>query len=107
MTIEQLSNILNRPSWLRAKDISIVTTLAGKIPVTFDPNDTIFVVAVYSEILNSESGGWNIYLRIEGKTDVEQFYQAMCAEKNVPEEVKQKKLKEYALFPDNNHMYNN
>jgi hypothetical protein len=107
ISLNALAEIVNKPVWLRPENISEVKEIAGKIPVTFDINDTILVIEVLPEISNPEHSSWAIYLRIDGKISKEDFYKIMCmTEKNTPAPLEQKMMKEYGLSPDKKHMYN-
>ena len=105
ITLRQFSKILDKPSWLKIENISVVRELAGKIPITFDMKNTILAIAIFPEISSSRFSHWTIYLKIEGKITSNDFYQLICSENEVAEELQQKKLIEYGLSPDKTQMY--
>jgi hypothetical protein len=106
ITLKALAEILDRPSWLRLENISIVKEIAGKIPVTFDFNDTILVIDALPEVPGDQDSNWTIYLRIEGKINKEDFYKIICGtETENLVAIKERKIIECGISPDRNHIY--
>ena len=68
--IYKMSTILNKPTWLKANDVNLVDKLSGKIPVKFTLEDTIFSILI---LPTKDNNNLIIYLRIQGKVELERF----------------------------------
>jgi hypothetical protein len=66
MTLGQLAELLGGASWLRGDGLDVVDVLAGELPVTWSPGDTVFVLHVVPG-----SPEFAVYLRVEGKRDAD------------------------------------
>jgi len=64
MTLGQLAELLGGASWLRDDGLDVIDVLAGELPVTWNPGDTVFVLHVVPG-----SPEFAVYLRAEGKRD--------------------------------------
>ena len=64
MTLGRMASQLGYPAWLRDEDIVLVAFLAGKIPVHWSPEDTIFAMHLLPA---TDDSPVTVYLRIGGK----------------------------------------
>jgi hypothetical protein len=99
ITLAELARSLNNPRWLAGEDLSVVTNLAGELPVEFTLDDTIFVLRVFPELMDDLYGPWSIYLRVGGKVEPKAFLDLLRGE-DVSDEVRQAELLELAFSPD-------
>jgi len=99
ITLAELARSLNNPRWLAGDDLSVVTNLAGELPVEFTLDDTIFVLRVFPELVDDLYGPWSIYLRVGGKVEPEAFLDLLRGE-GVSDEVRQAELLELAFSTD-------
>ncbi len=99
LTLAELAIILDGPTWLAGDNLSVVTNLAGELPVKFTLDDTIFVLRVFPELVDDLYGPWSIYLRVGGKVEPEAFLDLLRGE-GVSDEVRQAELLELAFSPD-------
>jgi len=81
MNLAELGRLLGDPNWVRDVDIEVVTVLLGEIPVTWVPEDTIFVLRLFPELLP----GYAVYLRVKGKVAQRSFIDLLRG-KRVPAE---------------------
>ena len=98
LTLGQLADLLDHPTWLEAADVSVVDRLGGKIPVSWNPQDTVFVLAVFPNLPDGRYAHWAIYLRVSGKVDRDDFVRAIRGEA-VPNAVRDARLLEFGLSP--------
>lgn len=98
ITVGQLADLLDQPTWLDDADVSVVDRLGGKIPVAWNPQDTIFVIAVFPGLPDGRYAHWAIYLRVSGKVDRESFVRAIQGEAT-SDAVRGAKVIEYGLSP--------
>ena len=75
MTLAELAEVLAGAEWLRDEDVSVVTAIAGKIPVTWSSEDTVFVLHVLPEA--GDGGTWAIYLRVLGRVRREELIRVL------------------------------
>ena len=96
-----LGKLLMHPNWLEIENIQVVQTIGGAIPVKFNFDDTILVIHVFPNLPDGRYERWAIYLRIEGKISVEDFYEIISSGgKKGKKELKKSKLLEFGLSPD-------
>lgn len=98
LTLGELSDLLDHPAWLDDAHVSVVDRLGGKIPVTWTPQDTIFVLAVFPNLPDGRYAHWAIYLKVSGKVDRESFIRAIRGIA-VPDAVRTARLLEFGLSP--------
>lgn len=77
MTLAELGELLDDPTWLADDDVSAVTAVGGKVPVSMTPGDSVFVVALFPKLPGEQTSHWAIYLRVEGKVEREGLLQAL------------------------------
>jgi hypothetical protein len=63
MSLAQIAEALDRPTWLTDKNIHKVRLLAGLIPVNLTRGDTVFALIVFPPPRGDQSG---VYLRVGG-----------------------------------------
>jgi hypothetical protein len=97
--LSELAQILDNPSWLADDDVSVVTLMAGEVPVKLTPEDTVFVLPVFPNLPDGRYENWAIYLRVLGQVDRESFINILRG-KPVAEAVSNAKVLEFALSPD-------
>lgn len=73
MTLAELAAMLAEPTWLADDDVTVVETLAGKIPVRWTLEDTVFALLVFPGLEEPGEGPWAIYLRVAEKVNVTEF----------------------------------
>lgn len=78
MKLSELAQVLDNPNWLKDEDLQIVGVLAGRIPVQWTLEDTVFVVLVFPE--SSDGDNWAIYLRVSGKVGRDNFIKLLRGE---------------------------
>lgn len=99
LTLAELAQILDNPGWLANEDIAVVTALTGEIPVKWTLEDTVFVLSVFPALADGRYDHWAIYLRVSGQVDRESFI-SLLRGGPASEEVKQARVLEIALSPD-------
>lgn len=99
MTLSELAQVVDNPSWLAKENISIVDSLGGKIPVKWTFEDTVLVLGVFPELPDGRYDHWAIYLRVSGKVTGENFIRLLRGE-SVSEDVSNAKILEFAFSPD-------
>ncbi len=99
LTLFELARILDNPRWLADDDITIVTGLAGKIPIKWTFEDTVFVIAVFPELTDNGYDRWAIYLRVSGKITRESLIRVLRGE-IISENMRNARIPEFALIPD-------
>lgn len=63
-TLLDLALALGRPAWLGPADVQTVTTLAGKIPVRLEADDTVLALRLSA---TPQGPVWTLYLRVAGR----------------------------------------
>ncbi len=102
ITIQDFSRFLEKPNWLAIDDIEVVSLLGGEMPIGFNPNDTNLVLKVFPNISDSQRKFWAIYIRIEGKISKTEFFEIVSSGgERGSKELKEKKILEIGLSPDN------
>ena len=102
ISIEEFRKLLGKPSWLTYDDISLIEAVGGEIPMEFTLTDSIFVWNVFPDLPDGRWQHWAIYIKIEGKISREDFYNAISnSDGGASPEIKNKRLLEFALAPDN------
>ena len=81
MSLSQLAFILQRPSWLTEKEITIVEDLGGHIPVSLSLGNTVLVFNVIPDS-NPNSDRWHpdrwqIYMSVTGQIHPNGFYRLL------------------------------
>lgn len=69
-TVGELAEMLNGARWLSNSDITVITEIGGKVPVSWSLDDTLIVIPL-------PGGRGAIYLAIEGHYTVEQLTSAL------------------------------
>jgi hypothetical protein len=75
LSLSELAHILEGADWLSDQDVEVVHVLAGKIPVTWTPDDTVVALDVLPDPDDRER--WTVYLRISGKVSREDLVQVI------------------------------
>lgn len=99
ITLGELADILDNPSWIKSEDIGVVGELAGEIPVIYNPEDTVFVLPIFPEVPDGHYAFWAIYLRVEGKIAAETLGNILYG-RSSDEQLLNKHVLEFALSPD-------
>lgn len=103
--LKELGEILNHPTWLQFENIHIIKELTGEIPVEFNLNNTAILINIFPDLPDGQYERWAIYLSIEGKISVEDFYKIISSGgKKVMKELRERKLLEFGLSPDTPEM---
>lgn len=94
----ELARLLEGPEWLDEDDITVVGGLAGKIPVSWAPGDTVVVVSV---LPHASQPNWAVYLRVAGNVDASTVGVLLRTGTAAPE-IKQKEILEVGFSPGAN-----
>ena len=69
-TLGELGGLLAGAEWLRDEDIAVVGAVAGKIPVSWTFDDTVFVLILLPD---DDADSTAVYLRVGGKVSPDDF----------------------------------
>ncbi len=101
ITLYELSTHLKKPDWVKIENLQIVQTVGGGLPVNFNFDDTIIVVQIFPSLSDGRWENWAIYLRIEGKISLENFYKIISGSgRKGKSELNGRRLLEFGLSPD-------
>jgi hypothetical protein len=74
MRLSELSTILDKPTWLKDTDVSVVDRLYGYLPLNKLSPGTVFHIRVFPELPKLR---WGISLRISGQVGLEDFLKVL------------------------------
>ncbi len=69
--LSKIRDLLDTPDWLHTNDLILVDEVFGRIPLDYNPNDTIIAIVVLPEEQKNKSA---IYLRFQGHIPLKQFF---------------------------------
>jgi hypothetical protein len=102
ISINQLGELMNKPSWLSYEDVTLIEKIAGEMPIEFSLADSFFIIKVFSHLSYGRWEYWGIYFKIEGKINRRDFYNIISGENGqIDIKNKNRKLLAFALAPDN------
>lgn len=73
-TLGELAELLSGAAWPRDEDVSVVEAIAGKIPVSWTLEDTIFALSLPPD---GDDGPSAVYIRVQGKVSRDDFLAAV------------------------------
>ncbi len=82
ITLHRMAKLLEGATWLQDEDVDVVTAIEGEIPVTWNLEDTVFVIRLFPE--SERQSSFAIYLRVAGKVPLDSFIRLLRGYK-VPE----------------------
>jgi hypothetical protein len=77
LTLAELARTLDGATWLTDDDVDVVRELGGMVPVTFDLENSVFVLRLLPETPRDRRAAWAVYLRVEGTLGLEAFRNAV------------------------------
>jgi hypothetical protein len=73
-TLGELAELLSGSGWPRDEDVTVVEAIAGKLPVSWTLEDTVFALSLPPDGDESPSA---VYLRVQGKVSRDDFLAAV------------------------------
>jgi hypothetical protein len=65
LSLGRVGEALDGPTWLADREIAVIDSVGGKLPVKWSSNDTIVAISVFPR-LSDDGSVWTAYMRIEG-----------------------------------------
>jgi hypothetical protein len=99
MTLADLAELLDNPTWLKDEDITLVTIVGGRLPVKWSNEDTIFILHIFPGLPDRYYTHWAIYIKVSGKVEIQSIVDIIRG-RPVEQIVAQAKILEIGLVPD-------
>jgi hypothetical protein len=93
MPLSELSTILDKPTWLKDTDVSVVDRLYGYLPLNKLSPGTVFHIRVFPDLPKLR---WSISLRISGQVGLEDFLKVLNSQ-DAQQQVKDATILELGL----------
>lgn len=99
MTLSELAQTLDNPTWLEDDDVTVLLDLAGHIPVKWTADNTVVVLSVFPNVPDGRLAHWAIYVSISGHIDQEEFINVIRG-RQVAQRIKDAKILQLGFVPE-------
>jgi hypothetical protein len=100
MTLADMAEILDDPTWLKDEDVTMVTIVGGKLPVKWSMEDTIFILHIFPGLPDRQYANWAAYIKISGKVERQSIVDVLRG-RPVEQAATGATVLEVGLVPDN------
>jgi hypothetical protein len=98
ISLGKLAKVLNKPTWITEKNVTIVTFIVGNYPLRLTKGDTMFSVTLFrnDKVKRDDKDLMVVCINVTGQIDVKDFVGVISGEKSKYENTK---LRAWAIFP--------